>query len=282
MRIAALALTAALALVGCGDDDPGAGEPATASTSAPASSPTQTAVPDLGAGLVEPVELGVEVLEEHPHDPAAFTQGLVWAAPDRLYESTGREGQSTLRLVDLLTGEVLRSVALDDEHFGEGLELVGDRLVQLTFTSGLALVWEEADFAEVGAFTYEGEGWGLCLLGDRLVHSDGTAILRFRDPVSFEPLDSVEVTLDSEPLGFLNELECVDGDVWANVWQTNRIVRIDPATGLVTAVVDASTLARPAEADVLNGIAHDPETGTFLLTGKLWPTLYRVRFVPVG
>jgi glutaminyl-peptide cyclotransferase len=222
----------------------------------------------------------VRVLDEYPHDPGAFTEGLLLAEPDVLYESTGHEGESTVRRVQLTTGQVLASVDLDAGYFGEGLALVAGRLVQLTWKAGTAFVYEEVDLSEVGAFTYEGEAWGLCLLGDQLVQSDGTDLLRFRNPVDFEVTATVEVTEEGRSLGFLNELECVDGAVWANVWQTNRIVQIDPASGRVVASVDASSLDRPAAADVLNGIAYDPADGTFLLTGKYWPTLYRVSFVP--
>ena len=264
-----------LLVAACADDEPRSGFRYAPETTAPVA-------PTTPAEAVE--QLTVEVIETFPHDPAAFTQGLVWAGDGRLYESTGQPAQarsdSAVREIDLATGEVLRSVDVGGGRFGEGLELVGDRLVQLTWLDGEALVWEAEDLSAVGAFPYEGEGWGLCLDGDRLVHSDGTEVLRFRDPGTFAEQGAVEVTLDGDPLGFLNELECVAGDVWANVWQTNTIVRIDPSDGEVDAVVDASSLPRPPDADVLNGIAWDPTTETFLLTGKYWDTIYRVELVP--
>ncbi len=222
------------------------------------------------------------VVATHPHDPEAFTQGLVFDG-GRLFESTGLRGRSTLREVDLETGEVLRSIDLDEQYFGEGLALVDDRLILLTWQSQTAFVHDRDTFELLATFDYTTEGWGLCRDGDRLVMSDGTAELVFRDPDTFEPTGAVTVTLDGQPVERLNELECVGGDVWANVWQTDSIVRIDPGTGTVTGVVDASTLEpdRPAgDQAVLNGIAYDETTGRFLLTGKLWSTVYEVELVP--
>ncbi|MDQ3781418.1 MAG: glutaminyl-peptide cyclotransferase, partial [Actinomycetota bacterium] len=224
-----------------------------------------------------------EVVARIPHDPGAFTQGLV-VDGDVVWESTGLYGQSTLRRADRHTGEVLATAALDDALFGEGLELVGDRLVQLTWQEETALVWDSATLEQVDTFAYDGEGWGLCQLDDdRLVMSDGTATLTVRHPVTFESIDEIEVSRDGQPVTDLNELECVDGLVFANVWLTDEIVVIGD-DGSVVATVDAAALdaelvSTPGR-DVLNGIAHDPTTGTFLLTGKLWPTTFEVRFVP--
>jgi glutaminyl-peptide cyclotransferase len=223
----------------------------------------------------------VEVIATHPHDDAAFTQGLVFR-DGALFESTGLNGSSTLREVELASGRIVRSSALPRELFGEGLGIVGDRLVQLTWTNGLARIYETGSFALVGEWRYEGEGWGLCHDGSRFVMSNGTDRLTFRDDVSFAPLGGVDVRLDGKALSRLNELECVAGRVWANVWQTDSLVEIDPATGAVVTLVDASGLLSESEragADVLNGIAHDPATKTFYLTGKLWPKLFAVRFV---
>ncbi len=218
----------------------------------------------------------------YPHDPEAFTQGLVFE-DGRLFESTGLRGSSTLREVDLETGTVVRSIDLDDRYFGEGLELVDDRLIQLTWQSQTAFVHDRDTFELLGTFEYPTEGWGLCRDGDRLVMSDGSPELVFRDPDTFESAGSVTVTLDGQPVEGLNELECVDGDVWANVWLTDTIVRIDPGSGTVTGVVDASELEadRPADdSGVLNGIAYDEATGRLQVTGKLWSTVYEVEFVP--
>lgn len=228
--------------------------------------------------------LTVEVLAEHPHDPGAFTQGLLWHG-GALYESTGQYGSSTLRRVDPATGTVLFQYDLDPGLFGEGLALVDGRLVMLTWQAGLALVFERQGFVPVDELTYTGEGWGLAWDGSRLVMSDGSSRLAFRDPHTFEVLSTVDVTLDGQPLGHLNELEVVDGRIWANVWQEDRIVRIHPETGKVTAVVDASPLRRALlrpRVDVLNGIAYDPESKTFWLTGKLWPSIFQVVFAPAA
>jgi len=223
----------------------------------------------------------VEVLASHPHDRGAFTQGLLLHG-DSLFESTGLNGSSTVREVEPSSGRVLRSVPLPQELFGEGLAQVDDRLVQLTWTSGIARIYELASFDLVGELHYQGEGWGLCHDGKRFVMSNGSDRLTFRDEDSFAETGSVAVTLDGRPLTQLNELECVEGKVYANVWRTNSIVEIDPATGAVTASIDASGLLSDAErpgTDVLNGIAYDPAHQSFYLTGKLWPRLFEVRFV---
>jgi glutamine cyclotransferase len=168
--------------------------------------------------------------------------------------------------------------------FGEGLAQVGDRLIQLTWQQQQALVWSADTLEPEGSFDYQGEGWGLCFDGRRLVMTDGSSSLTFRDAVTFEVIGEVSVMLDGQPIDRLNELECVDGSVWANVWETDSIVRIDPASGEVTGVLDASGLITPHPAlfdpgAVLNGIAYDPATDTWLLTGKLWPSMFEVRLV---
>lgn len=231
-----------------------------------------------------PERLRVEVIERYPHDREAFTQGLEMR-DGVLYESTGLHGRSDVRTVDLQTGESTRQVNLDDEFFAEGLTVVGDLVWQLTWQENTAFARDRDTLAEQQRVQYEGEGWGLCYdaPGDRLVMSDGTARLTFRDPVSFEATGSVEVTREGAPQTMVNELECVDDRVWANIWQTDEIVRIDPATGEVDAVVDAAGLLSDEErpgADVLNGIAAIPDSDRFLITGKLWPVLFEVRFVP--
>jgi glutamine cyclotransferase len=217
-----------------------------------------------------------------PHDPGAWIEGLLIDSQGRLFESTGIVGETTLRELDRSTGEVLRSTTPPNDVYGEGLAMAGDRLLQLTWRDGVALAWDPDTFELLGSVPYSGEGWGLCSDGTRLVMSDGSATITFRDPETFEPTGSVEVTAAGEPVRKLNELECVDGQVWSNVWETPYIVRIDPATGVVTGVLDMTGLAvpDPSASDpgaVLNGIAYDPERGTFLLTGKLWPTMYEVR-----
>jgi glutamine cyclotransferase len=277
---ARLVLPALLVLVvaGCGDDG-GDDEPPAALT-ATSLDQTETGVP----------VLEVEVLTTVPHDTASYTQGLVWDE-GVLYEGTGIVGQSEIAELDPATGETVRSTPSDPAHFGEGLALVDDELVQITWQDGVATRYDVATFEPVGEHRYEGEGWGLCFDGERLVMSDGSPTLTFRDPVTFEETGTVEVTLDGEPVEELNELECVTETangaprVYANVWHTDTIVAIDPASGEVTTVIDAAPLRdllEPAityEEAVLNGIAHDPDADTFWLTGKLWPQLFEVRLI---
>ena len=235
-------------------------------------------VPESNPGSVE--FLRVRVLAEYPHDLRAFTQGLLWHHGS-LYESTGQYGQSSLKKVELHSGDVLREVRLSPRLFGEGLAKVGDRLIQLTWREEVALTYEVETFHELGRLNYSGEGWGLTYDGTSLVMSDGSDVLTFRDPRSFAVQRRLPVTLKGRPMSLLNELEFADGSVYANIWQKRDIVRIEPLTGHVTAVIDASILPyqskEPSE-DVLNGIAYIPGRRTFLLTGKLWPKIFEVRF----
>jgi glutaminyl-peptide cyclotransferase len=226
--------------------------------------------------------LGVEVLATVPHDPGAFTQGLE-LVDGVLYEGTGLEGQSSIRAVDPETGAVTQRVDLPDDLFGEGITVAGDTIWQITWQDGVAIRRDRNTLAEEDRVSYEGEGWGICHDGDRLIMSDGSGRLTFRDVETFAEEGNVEVNGVTN----LNELECVpdqDGrvQVYANVWQTDEIVRIDPATARVTATIDLSGLLPEedrAGADVLNGIAAIRGTDEFLVTGKLWPTMFRVRFV---
>ncbi len=228
-----------------------------------------------------------EVVNTFPHDRTSFTQGLLLDDRGRLFESAGNYGRSNVREVEFTTGKVLREQANERTHFAEGLAMVRGELVQLTWKEKVALRWNPDTFASLGTFAYEGEGWGLCpdRAGTRLVMSDGSNVLTFRDPVTFTKTGSVNVTRAGAPLRQLNELECVDGKVYANVWQTNTIVVIDPESGKVTEEIDATGILpadQRAGADVLNGIAHKPDTGTFLITGKHWPSLFEVRWVPAA
>ncbi|MFL6235782.1 MAG: glutaminyl-peptide cyclotransferase [Thermoanaerobaculia bacterium] len=231
-----------------------------------------------------PERLKVKVLSTRPHDPGAFTQGLVLDG-DTLFESTGLNGESSLREVDPQTGKVKRKLDVPSEYFAEGLALVDGRLIQLTWQEEKAFVYNRSDFKKVAEFRYDGEGWGLCFDGARLVMSDGSNRLTFRDPKTFAVDSILSVTLAGKPATRINELECVDGVVYANVWQTDDILRIDPKDGRVTAVIDASGLLTPEErqkADVLNGIAWNPRTRTFLITGKHWPRMFEVELVPAA
>ncbi|WP_224249320.1 glutaminyl-peptide cyclotransferase [Hyalangium gracile] len=226
---------------------------------------------------------GFEIIQSWPHDPKAFTQGLVYR-DGRLYEGTGLNGRSELREVNLETGEVLRRVALEDRHFGEGLTLLGGKLYQLTWRSQVGFIHDAATFQPAGQFRYTGEGWGLTNDGTSLIMSDGSSVLRFLDPATFTVQRTVKVKDGGREVSRLNELEFVDGEVYANVWGTDLIVRIDPATGRVTGWIDLTGLLAPSEQhgdeDVLNGIAYDPATGRLWVTGKLWPRLFQIRVAP--
>jgi glutaminyl-peptide cyclotransferase len=264
-----LAVALAVLVVACGP----------AATPAPPGSVLDDPAALAGAGVAR---LGVTVLGTTPHDRTAFTQGFEIDG-GTLWEGTGREGRSELRELDPATGALRRSVPLPADVFGEGVTVLPDRVWQLTWRDGVVYDRDPATLAVRRTLPLDREGWGICHLDGRLVTSDGSDELVFRDPVSFVPTGAVRVTAAGAPVRELNELECTPGGVWANVWQTDHVVRVDPASGRVTAVVDAAGLLPPADragADVLNGIAAVPGTDEFLLTGKLWPTTFRVRFVP--
>jgi len=229
------------------------------------------------------VRMVPQVIRTVPHDPGAYTQGLILQG-NRFYESTGQYGSSTIREVEVETGRVVVSRPLGEEYFGEGLARVGDRLIQLTWQEGVAFIYDLATLSPVGSMEYEGHGWGLCYDGTFLYMTNGSADLQRRDPETFQLLETLQVRLDGAPVFQVNELECVGDDIYANVFMSNRIVRVDKATGVVTAEIDATGLVpeggRPLDAGaVLNGIAWDPASDTFYLTGKLWPTMFQVRFV---
>lgn len=251
---------------------------ACAQTAPPAQAPTAQA-PAPAVQPVRPPRYGYEVVAVYPHDPAAFTQGLEFR-DGILLESTGREN-SSVRRVRLEDGVVLTSKDIEDRYFGEGLTVVGDRVLSLTWTDGVGFIWDLDDLEPQGTFSYTGEGWGLTHDGARIILSDGEPHLRFLDPQTLEQTGTVPVTFMGRPLNRLNELEYVEGEVWANVWQTDFIVRIDPATGVVTGVIDLTDLlddpvANPND-DVLNGIAWDAEGRRLFVTGKHWPKLFEIR-----
>ena len=222
---------------------------------------------------------GYEVVNVYPHDPEAFTQGLVYH-DGFLFESTGRNGQSSLRKVRLETGEVVQRHDVDRRYFAEGLASWGDRLVQLTYQTNVGFVYDRSSFTLSKTFSYPGEGWGLASDGRRLIMSDGTPRQRFLDPETYNETGRVLVSDPLGPVEDLNELEVVKGEVYANVWLTDRIAIITPATGRVTGWIDLSGLLRPGRADsdaVLNGIAHDAARDRLFVTGKLWPRLFEIR-----
>ena len=225
--------------------------------------------------------LEYQILRTLPHENQAYTQGLVFH-DGFLFESTGRYGFSSIRKTNLETGEVLQITRLAENYFGEGLALVGSELFQLTWKSGLAFVYDSDSLTLQRTFEYEGEGWGLCYDGESLFMSNGSDRLLRRDPETFEVQEELRVTKDGFSVSQLNELECVGNDIFANVFQTHRIVRIDKVTGQVLGEIDgfrllAAARRLPNPEAVLNGIAHDPARGIFILTGKFWQDLFEIR-----
>lgn len=227
---------------------------------------------------------GYKVVRSYPHDPQAFTQGLAWH-DGVLYEGTGLHGQSSIRKVRLETGEVLQVKYLDKRFFGEGIAIWKDSLIQLTWQSEIGFVYDLATFEPRRTFKYTGEGWGLTHDGTRLLMSDGSATgtLRWLDPDTFRETGRLTVRDGSVPVNGLNELEFVKGEIFANVWKTDRIARISPKTGQVTGWIDVRGLLDPREAagvDVFNGIAYDAAADRLFVTGKLWPRLFEIQIVP--
>lgn len=275
-------ISALLMLTVCALALPAAAQSATPTPrpASPEATAEATAAPEATIELLLP-----QVVNQLTHSTTDFTQGLVWS-DGRLFQSAGKYGESRLQELDPETGEVLREVPSGDEFFAEGLALVGGQLIQLTWKESTALIWDRDSFERVGEFSYDTEGWGLCYDGDVLWMSDGSPNLFRRDAETFELLDVVPVTLQGQPVTEINELECVDGSVWANVWQTPVLIRIDPETGAVNAVADMRPLITQdminnwANGAVLNGIAWIPERETFLITGKNWPVMYEVTFAP--
>jgi glutaminyl-peptide cyclotransferase len=225
---------------------------------------------------------GYRVVRVFPHDPEAFTQGLTFA-DGVLYEGTGLNGQSSIRKVKLENGEVLQLQKIDAQYFGEGITVLGTRLFALTWQSGIGFIYDRASLSRAGTFTYRGEGWGLTHDGARLIMSDGTTYLRFLDKTTQKETGRIQVRDGGAPVANLNELEYVKGEVLANVWQTDRVARISPKTGMVTGWIDLGGLLSPREAqnvDVLNGIAYDAASDRLFVTGKLWPKLFEIVIVP--
>jgi glutamine cyclotransferase len=224
-------------------------------------------------------EVGYEVVNNFPHDPEAFLQGLVWH--NGFFESTGQLGRSSLRRVEYPTGKVLQQVNLNSQYFGEGLAMVDNRLIQLTWQSHRGFVYDRDSFELLGEFRYDTEGWGLTYDGKSLVLSDGTDVLTFINPNSFKPTRKVSVKFNGTALHDLNELEYINGEIWANVWHTDRIVRIDPTSGQVKSYLNlAGILPEEEKSDpeaVLNGIAYDAQGKRIFVGGKLWPRIFEIR-----
>lgn len=223
---------------------------------------------------------GYEVVAAWPHDRAAFTQGLVFRNGGFL-ESTGLNGQSSLREAEMKTGRVLKQVGVAAQFFAEGLAVLGDRAYQLTWQNQKGFVYDVDTFRLEREFSYEGEGWGLTTDGRALILSDGTNRIRFLEPATFQVLRTIDVLREGRPVSRLNELEWINDEIFANVWQTDEVVRIDPASGQVRGVIDFSGLLpatdRGPETDVLNGIAYDAANDRLFVTGKRWPTIFEVR-----
>jgi glutamine cyclotransferase len=225
-----------------------------------------------------------EVVQSWPHDARAFTQGIVFYDGGFL-ESTGQYGESTLRRVELSTGKVKKKIELDDTVFGEGLTVLGDRIYQLTWTNQNGFIYAAKDLSKVGQFAYDGEGWGLTNDGTHLIMSDGSNSLRFMDPSTGKLVRMISVLDGHRPVAELNELEYVKGEIWANVWHTDRIARIDPVHGKLLGWIDLTGLLPAARQqnteNVLNGIAYDPATNRIFVTGKRWWRVFEIRLKPV-
>jgi glutamine cyclotransferase len=258
-----LLLTALVILGGAGDATPSA-------DFAKVSAPSSESIP----------VYSFEVINSWPHDPKAFTQGLIFH-DGYLLESTGRYGESTLRRVELESGKVKKKTRVDEVYFAEGLTLFGDRLYQLTWTAKKGFIYGLKDFNKIGEFSYAGEGWGLTNDGTDLILSDGTSTLRFLDPATFNVVRTIKVVAGEKPVKELNELEYVKGEIWSNIWHSDRIARIDPANGNVVGWIDLSGLlpaeSRSEEEAVLNGIAYDAKNDRIFVTGKLWPKIFEIR-----
>jgi glutaminyl-peptide cyclotransferase len=240
------------------------------------------------AGLWVPVRAGVPVysyriVAAYPHDSSAFTQGLVYH-DGYFFESTGLNGRSSLRLVEPTTGKVKRQIQMDARYFGEGITLWRGQVIGLTWEGGTGFVWRQKDFKLTQKFSYKGEGWGLTQDGRHLIMSDGTPNLRFLDPKTYKLVKTLSVTLGGQPVSQLNELEWVNGEILANIWQTQLIIRINPTSGDVIGIIDLTglvdkTVKFVSQDNVLNGIAYDAKLRRLFVTGKLWPKLYQIEVV---
>jgi len=222
------------------------------------------------------------VVNTYPHDRTAFTQGLVFE-DDVLYEGTGQYGYSTLRRVELETGDILQIRELSEQFFGEGITIYGDEIIQLTWQSNIGFVYDKESFELLQEFNYSTEGWGITHDGTRLIMSDGTSTLHFLDPQTFEEIGQLEVLDNDTPIARLNELEYIQGEIYANVWQEDWVVRIAPQTGQVVGWIELRGLLtaedRSEPVDVLNGIAYDANTDRLFVTGKLWPKLFEIELI---
>ncbi|MDR2894395.1 MAG: glutaminyl-peptide cyclotransferase [Alistipes sp.] len=272
MKYSILLLAVAIIFASCGGRGTARGRGGAKAATATTAAASQTA----------PVRYGYRVVASYPHDTGSYTQGLFWHE-GALYESTGEYGRSTLRRVDLETGRATQRIDLPADIFAEGAALLGGRIYQITWYEQQAFVYDPATFERTGGFTYRGEGWGLATDGTDLYMSDGTPNITVRDPATFAARRTIVVRNGDRPVRYINEMEWIDGRLWANVYLTNEIVIIDPASGLIEGIVDLAGLASQLEitpdTDVMNGIAHDPATGRIFVTGKNWNRLFEIEIV---
>ena len=226
-----------------------------------------------------------KVINTYPHDRSAFTEGLVFE-DGVLYEGTGLQGYSTLRRVELETGEILQICELPPQYFGEGMTIYGNKIIQLTWQSNIGFVYDKYSFKLLKNFNYPDEGWGITYDGKHLIMSDGTATLHFLDPETFEEVNQIEVSANKIPITRINELEYIQGEIYANIWLTERIARIDPLTGQVIGWIDLKGILSPEDhsetVDVLNGIAYDAKNNRLFVTGKFWPKIFEIELTGQG
>ena len=226
---------------------------------------------------------GYKIVNTYPHDTNSFTQGLIFDE-GVLYESTGLNGRSTVKIVDLKTGKTLKSHELPDNYFGEGIAIIENKIIQLTWRSKTGFVYDKKTLKLIKKFSYQTQGWGITYDGKYLIISDGSAVLYFMDPNTFKVVGTLEVYGDNGKVSKLNELEYINGEIYANIWGTEKIARINPKTGRVTAWIDLSGLLNKEDkknrVDVLNGIAFNSDKGSLFVTGKLWPKLFEIELVP--
>ena len=231
---------------------------------------------------ITPKTFTYKVIKEYPHDPKAYTQGL-FISNNILYEGTGQPGASSLRKVNLQTGKVIQSINISDEYFGEGIALINGEIFQLTWTSGIGFVYDAENFSRLHSFNYNTQGWGLTTDGNLLIMSDGSNVIHFMEPQGFSEVKRIEVYDSNGPVKMLNELEYINGKIYANVYLTDKIVIIDPTSGAVVGNINMAGLLKQADRtgneDVLNGIAYNPDNGKIYLTGKYWPKLFEVKFI---
>jgi glutamine cyclotransferase len=257
-------------------------------SNSPSPTPTETPIPSLTPTVtppptLTPISYTYDIVKTYPHDTGAFTEGLIFSG-GYLYESTGLNGQSSIRRVDLATGNVLQEYSLSSQYFGEGITIVDNRIIQLTWQSNIGFIYDKNTLAVTGNFTYLTEGWGLTFNGTQLIMSDGTSNLYFLDSTTFQRTGQVYVRDGTSPVANINELEYVNGDVYANIWLLNKIAIINPSNGQVKGWINLAGLPAPLQTgdNVLNGIAYDQQNNRLFVTGKQWPNLYQITIKPVS